>query len=178
MSKTILIAYASKHGATAEIAKKLGETLTQTGFQVALAEAKKVRDLSPYGAVILGSAVYYGQWRRAAARLLTKHERILAQKPTWLFSSGPAGEGDPVELLNGWRFPPRLQEVADRIRPRDITVFQGALDPDKLGGFEKWVLNNVRSPLGDFRDWEAITAWANLIAAEIPTIHESFQEAR
>jgi menaquinone-dependent protoporphyrinogen oxidase len=170
MNKTILVTYASKHGATAEIAKKIGETLTQAGLRVALAEAKKVRDLSPYQAVVLGSAVYYGQWRKDAVRLLKSNEKILADKPTWLFSSGPAGEGDPVELLNGWRFPPRQQEIADRIRPRDIAVFRGAVIPEKLSGFEKWVLNNVKSPMGDFRDWDAITAWANEVAAEIQKI--------
>ena len=164
MNKTILVTYASKHGATAEIAKKIGETLTQAGIQTALAEAKIVRDLSPYHAIILGSAVYFGQWRKEAARLLKSNQEILAGKPTWLFSSGPAGEGDPVELLDGWRFPPGLQEAVDHIQPQDIAVFHGAVDPDKLNFFEKWILNNVKSPVGDFRDWDAITGWAKSIA--------------
>jgi len=167
MNKTILVTYASKHGATADIAKKIGETLTQAGFQTALAEAKTVRDLSPYWAVILGSAVYYGMWRKDAVKLLKAHEQILVTKPTWLFSSGPAGEGDPVELLNGWRFPSKQQEIADRIKPRDIAVFHGAVDPDKLNFFEKRILKNVKSPTGDFRDWEAITSWATSIAEEL-----------
>jgi menaquinone-dependent protoporphyrinogen oxidase len=164
MNKTILVTYASKHGATAEIAKKIGETLTQAGFQTALAEARTVRDLSPYHAIILGSAVYFGQWRKEAARLLKSNHQILSENPTWLFSSGPAGEGDPVKLLNGWRFPPGLQETVDRIQPRDIAVFHGAVDPDKLNFFEKWILNNVKSPVGDFRDWDAITGWAKSIS--------------
>ncbi len=167
MNQTILVTYASKHGTTAEIAKKIGETLTQAGFQTALAEAKTIRDLSLYWAVILGSAVYFGQWRRDAVRLLKANEKILAEKPTWLFSSGPSGEGDPVELLDGWRFPSGQQEIADRIKPRDIAVFHGAVDPDKLSFFEKWILNNVKSPTGDFRDWDMITAWANSIAESL-----------
>ena len=64
MNKTILVTYASKHGATAEIARRIGETLTQAGCQVALAEAKTVKDITPYQAVVLGSAVYYGLWYR------------------------------------------------------------------------------------------------------------------
>lgn len=164
MKQAILVTYASKHGATAKIAKTIGETLSQTGFQTALAEAKTIRDLSPYSAVILGSAVYYGMWRKEAVKLLEANEQILAAKSTWLFSSGPIGEGDPVELLNGWRFPSGLQEIADRIGPRDIVVFHGAVDPDKLSFLEKWTLKNVKSPVGDFRDWETITAWAKSIA--------------
>jgi len=169
MNKTILVAYASKHGATAEIAKKIGEILTEAGFQTALADAKTIRELSPYQAIILGSAVYFGQWRREAVKLLKANEQILANKPTWLFSSGPAGEGDPVKLLNGWRFPSGQQEIADRIQPRDIAVFHGAVDPDKLNFFEKWILNNVKSPVGDFRNWETITAWATAIAEALKT---------
>jgi menaquinone-dependent protoporphyrinogen oxidase len=167
MNNTILVAYASKHGGTAEIARKIGETLTQKGFQTALADAKTVQDVSPYHAIILGSAVYFGSWRKEAVKLLKTNQKILAEKPTWVFSSGPAGEGDPVELLDGWRFPSGLQEILDRIEPRDITVFHGVVNPDKLNYFEKWILKNVKSPVGDFRDWEKITAWASKIVSTL-----------
>ena len=170
MNKTILVTYASKHGATAEIAKKIGETLTQAGFQTALADAKTIRDLSPYWAIVLGSAVYYGVWRKDAVKLLKANQQVLAEKPTWLFSSGPTGEGDPLELLDGWRFPSGQQEIADRIQPRDIALFHGALDPDKLTFFEKWVLKNVKSPVGDFRNWQAISNWAKSIAKVLQNI--------
>jgi len=82
----------------------------------------------------------------------------------WLFSSGPTGEGDPVALLQDWHFPKALQPIADRIRPRDIAVFHGAVNMKKLNLIEKWMLKNVKAPLGDFRDWEAITSWATAIA--------------
>jgi menaquinone-dependent protoporphyrinogen oxidase len=167
MKIPVLVIYASKHGATAEIARKIGETLTQAGIQTALADAKTARDLSPYRAIILGSAVYFGSWRKEAAKLLKTNQQILAEKPTWLFSSGPAGEGDPVELLDGWRLPSGLQEIVDRIQPHDITVFHGMVNPDKLNIFEKWILKNVKSPVGDYRNWEAITAWAEEIATSL-----------
>jgi menaquinone-dependent protoporphyrinogen oxidase len=90
-----------------------------------------------------------------------------------LFSSGPGGEGDPVKLTEGWRFPNGLQPVADRIHPRDITLFHGVIDPEKMNFLEKWMLKNVESPIGDFRDWDAITAWAAAIAA---TLKKEFTE--
>jgi len=34
----------------------------------------------------------------------------------------------------------------------------------KLNLIEKWMINNVKAPLGDFRDWEAITSWTTAIA--------------
>ncbi|HCB50398.1 MAG TPA: hypothetical protein DEP47_12980, partial [Chloroflexi bacterium] len=91
----------------------------------------------------------------------------LAERPVWLFSSGPAGEGDPVELLDGWRFPEAQQDIADRIQPRDIAVFHGALDPEELNFIERSMIKNVKAPVGDFRDWEVIEAWAAAVASEL-----------
>jgi len=34
---------------------------------------------------------------------------------------------------------------------------------EKLSGFEKWVMKKVGAPIGDFRDWEMISAWAKTI---------------
>lgn len=160
----VLVAYASKYGATAEIAEKIGQTLREAGLPTDVRPVKDVTDLAPYRAVVLGSAIYVGRWRKEASGFLQAQEHMLAQMPVWLFSSGPTGEGEPVQLLQGWRFPGQLQPVADRIRPRDIAVFHGVVDPQKLNPIERWMLNNVNSPIGDFRDWEAITAWAVGIA--------------
>lgn len=164
MDEKILVAYATKYGATAEIAKKIGDVLRQSGLIVEVLPADQVRDLAPYKAVILGSGVYIGSWRKEAAQFLKTHEQALSQRPVWLFSSGPTGEGDPVKLTNGWRLPGKQQAIADRIHPREITVFQGALKAEKLNFFEKWILKNVKAPVGDFRDWNAIAAWAASIA--------------
>lgn len=164
MNTQILVAYATKYGATAEIAEKIGQVLRQAGLRTDVLPTDRVGDLSTYKAVVLGSAVYIGQWRKEAVKFLKANETILAERPVWLFSSGPIGEGDPVELAQGWQFPGKLQPIADRIRPRDIAVFHGNVNMKKLNLIEKWMINNVKAPLGDFRDWEAITSWAMAIA--------------
>lgn len=82
----------------------------------------------------------------------------------WLFSSGPTGEGNPLQLMKGWRFPEAQQPIADRIRPRDIAFFHGVLDTKKLSLAEKLIVKGVKAPLGDFRDWETIASWAAAIA--------------
>jgi menaquinone-dependent protoporphyrinogen oxidase len=167
MDKQALVAYATKYGATAEIAKKIGEVLRQAGMQADVLPADRAGEVSAYDAVVLGSAVYIGQWRKEAARFLKDNEAQLAEKPVWLFSSGPTGKGDPVELTEGWQFPGKLQPIADRIAPRDIALFHGASDPNKLNFIEKWMLKNVKAPVGDYRDWQAITSWAGAIAEEL-----------
>jgi menaquinone-dependent protoporphyrinogen oxidase len=167
METRVLVAYGTKYDATAEIAEKIGEVLRQAGLPTDVLPVNRVGDLSAYQAVVLGSAVYIGQWRKEAAKFLKANEQALAGKAVWLFSSGPLGEGGPVELLQGWRFPGKLQPIADRIQPRDIAVFHGAVDADKLNVIERWMLKNVQSPVGDFRDWDAIASWATGIAEEL-----------
>jgi len=165
MDGRILVAYATKHGATAEIAERIGEVLRAAGLEADVMPAQRVGDLDAVDAVVLGSGVYAGQWRKEAATFLEANVEELTGLPIWLFSSGPTGEGDPVELMNGWRFPEQLQPLADRIGPRDVVLFHGVLDPQKLNLAEKLVVKALKAPTGDFRDWDAITAWAHEIAA-------------
>jgi menaquinone-dependent protoporphyrinogen oxidase len=167
MSKQVLVAYASKYGGTAEIAQKIGQVLSGEGLQAVVLPAAGIRDLSAYEAVILGSAVYIGRWRKEAVKFLESNEKSLAERAVWLFSSGPTGEGAALELTEGWRFPSALQPIADRIQPRDTTLFKGVVKPERLNPIERWLFKNVRASLGDFRDWEAVTAWAKGIAGEI-----------
>jgi menaquinone-dependent protoporphyrinogen oxidase len=166
----VLVAYATKYGATGEIAEKIGEVLRQAGLDTDVLTADRVRDLSHYRAVVLGSATYMFKWRKEAAHFLKKHEKAMAERPVWLFSSGPLSEGDPVEQLEGWRFPKDLQAIADRIQPRDIAVFHGVLDLNKLNPVEKWMMTKFDSPVGDFRDWDLITSWALSIAAALKEV--------
>ena len=167
MDKKVLVAYASKYGATAEIAEKIGEVLKQEGLQADVLPVKSVKNLAEYGAVVLGSGVYIAMWRKEAANFLKANEKLLTEKPVWLFSTGPGGEGDPVQLLKGWRFPKGLQPVIERIKPRDTAVFGGNVDAKKMNFIEKWMIKNVKSPVGDFRDWNAITKWAKDIAEAV-----------
>ena len=138
MEGNILVAYASKYGATREIAEKIGEVLRQAGLQADVLPVNGVRDIGPYQAVILGSAIYIGQWPKEAVAFLQVNEKILAARPFWLFSSGPTGEGDPVKLIDGKRLPDSLQPVVDRIQPRDIAVFHGNINLEKINRIEKW----------------------------------------
>jgi menaquinone-dependent protoporphyrinogen oxidase len=164
MENKILVAYASKHGATKEIAEKIGEVLKREGLQADILPVKSVKSLAEYKAVVIGSGVYIAKWRKEAARFLKSNAKALSERPVWLFSSGPAGDGNPAEKLKGWKFPTDLQATADSIKPRDNTVFFGDINTGKMNFLEKWVIKNVKSPVGDFRDWDAINKWAMGIA--------------
>ncbi|MBI1279641.1 MAG: flavodoxin [Anaerolineaceae bacterium] len=167
MTYRILVAYASKHGATAEIARKIGDILGQAGLKVNVLPADKVIDLTPFDAVVLGSAVYAGSWCQEAIKFLEDYKTLLTKLPVWLFSSGPMGEGDPVSLVNGWHFPSAQRPIADRIHARDIALFHGAIDLEKLNFAEKQIVKEFKPLLGDYRDWDAITKWAVSIVASL-----------
>ena len=178
MEMKILVTYASKYGATAEIAEKISAVLRQSGLQTDILPVDRVRDLTSYQAVILGSGVYIGQWVKAAEVFLQANAEKLAEIPVWLFSSGPTGEGDPAELLDDWRLPTALQPVAERIHPRDIAVFHGNIDPEKLNMIERFAIKRiVKKPFGDFRDWDAIAAWSGSVAAGLQVVEPALCSA-
>jgi menaquinone-dependent protoporphyrinogen oxidase len=164
VEKTVLIAYASKYGATAGIAEKIGEVLRREGLSVQVQPARDVSDVSAYGAVVIGSGIYIGQWLKEAAKLLQDQEQTLSQRPVWLFSDGHTGEADPSSPAQGFHFSDRLKPVTDRIRPHDIALFGGMIDPKKISFADKLIVKAVKAQVGDFRDWTAIETWAKGIA--------------
>lgn len=170
MQGKFLVAYASKYGATKEIAEKMGEVLRGSGVPADVSPVDQVRGLDAYQAVILGSAVYIGKWQKEAAEFLQDNQQALSERKVWLFSSGPTGEGDPAALVEGWRLPDELKPVAERIQPQEMAVFGGFIDPHKVNFMEKMAIKNiVKKPFGDFRDWDNIVTWAGKVAEAFKT---------
>ena len=66
MIERMLVTYATKHGATAEIAMKIGDVLSKNIPSVDVIPIHEVKDIAVYEAIIVGSAVYVGRWRKEA----------------------------------------------------------------------------------------------------------------
>jgi menaquinone-dependent protoporphyrinogen oxidase len=154
---TVLVAYASKHGATAGIASAVAQTLIDRGLQATCLEASHVEQLDGYDAVILGSAVYIRRWRPEARRFLRRHATELAARPFWVFSSGPAG--DPAKDNAAWNEPRRTIATAVALGARDHQVFAGVAQ----GAAAKSLPDAFR----DRRDWAEIRAWTEGIAGQL-----------
>lgn len=165
MKNQILVTYASKYGATVGIAEKIGEVLGLAHLDVDVLPASEDIDLSRYSAVILGSSVYVGRWRPEAVKFLEENEEILKTKDFWVFSSGPTGLGEPADILDGWDLPRTQQTIVERIGARDVELFHGKIDLKKLDMLERITIRTIRADAGDYRDWEAIAAWAESIVA-------------
>lgn len=159
----LLVAYASKYGSTAEIAEVVAQELQKREVEVEVKPVGQVNNLEGYDGFVIGSALYAGGWLKPAADFLRSHEEILAGRPVWLFSSGPTGEGDPNEILGGWIIPEDLTGTVERIKPREIMLFHGKIDLEKLSSGEKMVIQSVKATVGDYRDWLVIRSWARLL---------------
>lgn len=160
----MLVTFASEHGATAEIAQMIARTLRRQGIEVIARRVEEVRELNGVDGVVFGSAIYLGHWSQKGVDFLTVHADRLETLPTWLFSSGPTGTGDPLTLVNGAVIPDELLPLVQQIRPADVVVFHGKIDLRRLPDSERAVIKATGVPRGDFRDWEAIRKWAGEIA--------------
>ena len=158
---TVLVAVASKYGATREIAEAIGRTLAEGGVEPLVMPADEVDGVAAFEAVVLGSAVYTGRWLEPARRLAEECADEFAARPTWLFSSGPIGSPPrpvPEESV-------QVDDLLAATSAREHRVFAGKLDKSRLSFPEKALVIAFRVKDGDFRDWDEIAAWAAGIAA-------------
>ncbi|WP_432138426.1 MULTISPECIES: flavodoxin domain-containing protein [unclassified Streptomyces] len=158
----VLVAYGSKSGSTARIARTVAETLSRHGCPAEAAPGGRVKDVTPYDAVVVGGALYAGHWHRDARRFVHRHRRELEERPLWLFSSGPldasAGEREIPPV-------PGVRRTMDRLDARGHVTFGGSLQEGAKGRMARMLLRNGKG--GDFRDDAAIEAWASRVAAEL-----------
>jgi menaquinone-dependent protoporphyrinogen oxidase len=167
----VLVAYASKYGATKGIAQRIGEALNKRGLEADVARCEDLREASGYDAYVVGSAVYEFNWRKDARKFVERNADVLSARPTWLFSSGPLGtetvDKAGQNVLKGAE-PKQFASYENLVHPRGKQVFRGAYDPDKIRGGDRIVawMPAIRDilPEGDFREWDAIDAWADSIA--------------
>ena len=163
----VLVAVATRHGSTQGIADSIGEVLREHGLDCKVAPVEDVASVSEYDAVVLGSGIYVGHWMKSAREFAEAHAEELATRPTWLFSSGPVGSAGSAPSSDEPAPVEDVRRLAERIGARGQRTFAGLLDHDHLGFAERVVARIVRSPEGDFRDWDAIRAWAGQIAQDL-----------
>jgi menaquinone-dependent protoporphyrinogen oxidase len=158
-----LVAVASQHGATREIADMIGATIAGRGIETDICEIEDVPALAGYDAYVVGSAVYMGGWIKSARAFVEQHADELAARPTWLFSSGPVG--DPPGPDSGAAV--KIDDLAAAAHAREHRVFSGRLEMGRLGLVQRTVARAVRVAEGDYRDWDEIEEWGTAIAAAI-----------
>jgi menaquinone-dependent protoporphyrinogen oxidase len=154
----VRVVYASKYGSTREVAEAIAEEVGRE-HDVVAQDAGGAGGFEGVDAIVLGSAIYGGRWLDPARDLAGKRAYELTGRPIWLFSVGPIG--DPLKPEDAG--PDGISETIERLGARGHEIFAGKLDYSKLGRLERLMVRALHAPAGDFRDWDAIRAWARSI---------------
>ena len=157
-----LVAYGTRYGSTREVAEAVAATLEEQGVETDVKQAREVRSVDGYDAVVLGTPLYMGALHKDVRALLERSREALEHTPWALFALGPIRADDG---LDGSR--EQLTKALAKLpapTPASTAVFVGAYDPARLGFKDKMVAALPASPLHgepahDDRDWEAIRAW-------------------
>lgn len=159
----VLVTWASKRGGTEDIARDVGETLRNAGFDVELLPADAAERATEFDAAIVGGALYAGRWPRAAGRFVRRQAEKLRSVPVWFFSSGPLdGSADHRQIA-----PTRaVQTLMDSVGAQGHVTFGGRLEP-QARGFPASTM--AKTHAGDWRNPEHIRAWATEVAHDLPT---------
>ncbi|MFG1912566.1 flavodoxin domain-containing protein [Kribbella sp. NPDC048928] len=168
MSKKVLVAYASRSNATAEIAETIGAELRAHNHDVDVLDVSRVGDIAAYDVVILGSALYVRRWQRAAVRFLRHNVGPLRDRQVWLFHSGPVGPDKEQDQA----MPPAVRRLAHAIGASPAITFAGRLDPATAKGFLARHLA-TGDLAADSRDWQKIRTWAADISAALEATERS-----
>jgi len=162
--KKVLVAYASFFGTTGGVAEAIGQVLCEKGANVEVRLVKKINDITPYDAVIIGSATRSSSWWPEAIEFVERNKEELSRKPVAYFLTCLALHKDTEasrKVARGY-MNPVLKEVPN-VKPVGMGFFAGMLDYSKFnlvyGMVMKYKMKKWGIPEGDFRDWNAIRSW-------------------
>jgi menaquinone-dependent protoporphyrinogen oxidase len=148
----VLIAYATKHGSTHEVAEFVAAHLADAGVEAHTLPADRVRSLDEFEAVVLGAPLYMGRWHRDARAFLRRFGPELASRPFAVFALGPVK--DEAKQWEEAREQLYLTLAhAPGVEPVTVGLFGGAIVPETL----HFPFSHV--PAGDLRDWDEIREW-------------------
>lgn len=164
MPARILVAYATRKGSTAEIARAIGNELQSAGHHTDVAAMKSIISLEGYDAVIIGAPVYMGKVIDVK-KFVDKHRDALSTLRMAAFAVGVAPTSDDPKAVEDCI--DTLHASLEPLQPVASTMFAGKLNAGKLSFFEKRIWRMVKGPEGDFRDWDVITAWAREVAVKM-----------
>ncbi len=182
----VLIVYGTRYGATAGTSDEICKVLQEEGFDVRVANAKKekIKDISEYDLVVVGSGMQMFRWTSEPEKFIKKFQKELRQKKIAIFISSGAQaifkhDGDQQSMDDAWR--KYLVEKAEKykLEPVMMAIFGGVWDYNKMGFVFKKTMEPFKMKLReasipetepdafDTRDWDEIRNWARELAKKV-----------
>jgi menaquinone-dependent protoporphyrinogen oxidase len=161
---SVLVAFATRYGSTQEVAEAVAATLRDGGLAVDVMPIRRVRALVDYRMVVLGAPLYMFHWHRDAKGFLVRYRKTLEKLPVAVFALGPFFQNDEKECREARRLLDGELARFPWFAPRACEVFGGRFDPTKIRFPLRSFLKKI--PATDFRDWDAIRAWAGSLAGK------------
>jgi menaquinone-dependent protoporphyrinogen oxidase len=160
----ILVAYDSKFGSTAEIAKFIGKHIHAGSRTVDVKRIEDVIDLKSYEQVVIGSAIQYDKWLPEMREFVVKHERELAQKTVAFFLVCLVLTKDSEKArAKASTYAAEIEELVPKVNVHKFGQFAGVLDYSKMSFVQRIGAKGIFLMLGikegDYRDWDAIQTW-------------------
>jgi menaquinone-dependent protoporphyrinogen oxidase len=164
MKERILITYASATGSTVEVAAAIGETIAKHGVGVDVKPIRETPLVDGYKAVLIGSAVQYGDWLPEALDFVKANQATLERLPVALFCVHIRNLGDdPTSRMNRLAY---LDSVRSLLEPTAEGYFAGRFNRQAAALMLPSLVARF-VPALDFRNWEKIRAWAENIYPQL-----------
>jgi len=168
----VLVAYASDCGSTGEVAEAIGQVLCDNGTAVDVRLVENVKDVSPYQAAVIGSAIHSSKWLPEAMKFAETNQKALSHMPVAYFLTCLTlyKSNDVTRRMARSYLDPVLDAVP-QVKPVDIGLFAGVLDYSKLSFVVRMVMKSKMKkkgvPEGDHRNWDTIRTWAKGLAPKL-----------
>lgn len=176
-----LIVYGTRYGAAASTAQEIAKTFRQQGLETTVIDAKKekIRDISQYSLVVVGSGIQINRWTSEPEKFVKKHQKELASKKVGLFvCCGSASQTAPDQVAETEKIKQKyLDEKAVQlgVQPVALDFFGGVYNYNKEPWWAKKALEADRPRVEatykqsepgiyDTRNWEEIRSWAKELA--------------
>ncbi|MFX0170196.1 MAG: flavodoxin domain-containing protein [Candidatus Hodarchaeota archaeon] len=178
-----MIVYGTTFGATKGTAEEIAKILREEDFDIKIvnAQEEKVKDISEFELVIVGSSLANCRWNSKAEDFLKKFHKALEPKELALFVSSvnpiAVREGNIEEITKTRKI--ALEDKVSKydLKPIMMAVFGGVLNYNKMGflarkGMEVAFMERLRNTgfkevepgVYDLRDWDEIRSWARELA--------------
>ncbi|MCX4672997.1 flavodoxin domain-containing protein [Streptomyces sp. NBC_01381] len=164
----VLVGYATAHGSTRGIAERLAAKLGEAGLKAEARAVESVDDADAYSAFVLGSAVHGQTWLGPAKAFVRDNLDVLGPRPLWIFSVGiPGALRGPWKRMADKEIPVIVESLPGDLAYREHRLFSGVVARAQLPVTGRILFHLAGGRFGDYRDWDAIDAWASSLAAEL-----------